>query len=75
MKNYKKCINIIKDIPLLTTIIKIDKRKTSTRDLINAYKLYDLSKRKEKIGIIECSSFTFERIKEIKYWLSILIKK
>ena len=74
-EELQKCINIIKDIPLLIAITKIDKRKASTRDIIKAYKLNDLFKRKTKIGIIECSSFTLEGIKELKYWLSSLVKK
>ena len=39
------------------------------------YQLYNLFKRKQKFGIIECSSFTLEGIKEIKYWLSSIVKK
>ena len=74
-EELQKCIDIIKDIPLLIAITKIDKRKASTRDIIKAYKLNDLFKRKTKIGIIECSSFTLEGIKEMKYWLSSLVKK
>ena len=73
-EELQKCINIIKDIPLLILITKIDNRKTSTIDIIDAYQLHNLFKRKTKIGIIECSSFTFEGIKEIKYWLSSLVK-
>ena len=74
-EELQKCIDIIKDIPLLIAITKVDKRKTSTRDMINAYQLNDLFKRKKKIGIIECSSFTLEGIKEIKYWLSSHVKE
>ena len=44
-------------------------------DLINAYQLQNLFKRKKKFGIIECSSFTSEGIKEIEYWLYDLAKK
>ena len=74
-EELQKCINIIEDKPLLIVITKIDIRKSSTLDIINAYKLYDLFKRKQKFGIIECSSFTSEGIKEILYWLSSIIKK
>ena len=73
--NIQKCIKIIEDIPLLIAITKIDERKSSTLDIINAYQLQNLFKRKKKFGIIECSSFTLEGIKEIEYWLSNLVKK
>jgi len=65
-----ECIEIFNDYPLLIAITKIDIRRTSTIDIINAYQLQNLYKRKQKFGIIECSSFTSEGIKEIKYWLS-----
>ena len=74
-EELQKCITVVEDIPLLIAITKIDKRKTSTRDIINAYQLNDLFKRKKKFGIIECSSFTSEGIKEIEYWLTSLVKK
>ena len=74
-EELQKCIDIIKDIPLLIAITKIDIRKTSTRDIIHAYQLDNLFKREKKVGIIECSSFTLEGIKEMKYWLSSLVKK
>ena len=73
-QELQKCINIIEDKPLLIAITKIDIRKTSTLDIINAYQLYNLFKRKQKFGIIECSSFTLEGIKEIEYWLSSIVK-
>ena len=66
----KKCIDIIGDIPLLIAITKIDIRKTSTQDIINAYQLQKLFDRNKKIGIIECSSYTLQGIKEIEYWIS-----
>ena len=74
-EELQKCIKIIEDKPLLIAITKIDKRKTSTLDIINAYQLQNLFKRKKKFGIIECSSFTLEGIKEIEYWLSSIVKK
>ena len=74
-QELQKCINIIEDKPLLIAITKIDIRKTSTLYIINAYQLYILFKKKQKFGIIECSSFTLEGIKEIKYWLSSIVKK
>ena len=69
-EEFKKCIEIIEDIPLLIAITKIDKRKTSTLDIINFFQLQNLFKRKQKSAIIECSSFTSQGIKEILYWLS-----
>ena len=69
-EELKKCIEIIEDKPLLIAIIKIDIRKISTLDIINAYQLENLFQRKQKVGIIECSSITSEGIKEIEYWLS-----
>ena len=74
-EELQKCINIIEDIPLLIAITKIDIRKVNTLDLINAYQLQNLFERKKKFGIIECSSFTSEGIKEIEYWLTSLVKK
>ena len=74
-EELQKCIKIIEDIPLLIAITKIDIRKVNTLDLINAYQLQNLFERKKKFGIIECSSFTSEGIKEIEYWLSNLVKK
>ena len=68
-EEFKKCLNLLKDKPLLIAITKIDIRKTSTLDIINAYELDKLFKRKQKFGIIECSSFTLEGIKEVKYWI------
>ena len=69
-EELQKCINIIEDIPLLIAITKIDKRNSSTLDIINAYQLQNLFQRKKKFGIIECSSFTSQGIKEILFWLS-----
>ena len=69
-EELKKCIEIIEDKPLLIAITKIDIRKVSTLDIINAYKLENLFQRKQKFGIIECSAVTSEGIKEIQYWLS-----
>ena len=69
-EEFKKCIEIIDDIPLLIAITKIDIRKTSTSDIINYFQLQNLFKRKKKFGIIECSSFTSQGIKEILYWVS-----
>ena len=69
-EELQKCINLIEDIPLLIAITKIDKRKSSTLDIINAYQLKYLFKRKKKLGIIECSSFTSQGIKEILFWIS-----
>ena len=74
-EELQKCIKIIEDIPLLIAITKIDERKSSTLDIISAYQLQNLFKRKKKFGIIECSSFTLEGIKEIEYWLSSIVKK
>ena len=74
-EELQKCIKIIEDIPLLIAITKIDKRKTSTLEIIDACKLSDLFQRKKKFGIIECSSFTLEGIKEIKYWLSSIVSE
>ena len=69
-EELKKCIEIIEDKPLLIAITKIDIRKVSTLDIINAYQLENLFQRKQKLGIIECSAVTSEGIKEIEYWLS-----
>ena len=69
-EEFKKCIEIIDDIPLLIAITKIDIRKTSTSDIIDYFQLQNLFKRKKKFGIIECSSFTSQGIKEILYWVS-----
>ena len=69
-EEFQKSLELIKDKPLLIAITKIDKRKVSTLDIIHAYQLNDLFKRKQKVGIIECSSFTSQGIKEIKFWLS-----
>ena len=74
-EELQKCITIIEDIPLLIAVTKIDIRKVNTLDLINAYQLQNLFERKKKFGIIECSSFTSEGIKEIEYWLYDLVKK
>ena len=73
-EELKKCIKILDDKPLLLAITKIDIRKLSTLDLINAYELDKLLNGNEKFGIIECSSFTMEGIKEILFWLSSLVK-
>ena len=75
IKEFQRCISLIENIPLLIAITKIDIRKISTLDIINAYQLQNLFQRKKKFGIIECSSFTREGIKEIKYWLSSIVKK
>ena len=72
-EEFKKCIEIIEDKPFLIAITKIDKRKVSTLDIIEAYQLYDLFKTKNKFGIIECSSFTLKGIKEIEFWLTNII--
>ena len=69
-EELQKCIKLIEDKPLLIAITKIDIRNTSTADIINAYQLQKLFQRKKKFGIIECSSFTSQGIKEILYWLS-----
>ena len=69
-EEFKKCIEIIKNKPLLIAITKVDIRKTSTYDIIDFYQLQDLFKRQKKFGIIECSSFTSQGIKEILYWIS-----
>ena len=69
-EELQNCINLIEDKPLLIVITKIDKRNSSTLDIINAYHLQDLFQRKKKFGIIECSSFTSQGIKEILFWLS-----
>ena len=74
LEELKKCIQIIEDKPLLIAITKIDIRKVRTLDIINAYQLYNLFQRKQKFGIIECSSVTSEGIKEIEYWLSNIAK-
>ena len=73
-EELKKCIKVLDDKPLLIAITKIDIRKLSTLDIINAYELNKLFDRKKKFGIIECSSFTMEGIKEILFWLSSLSK-
>jgi len=73
-EDLQECINSIEDLPLLIAITKIDIRKTSTADIINAYHLNSLFERKQKIGIIECSSYTQEGIKEILFWLSTVNK-
>ena len=74
-EELQKCIKIIEDKPLLIAITKVDERKSSTLDIINGYQLNNLFERKQKFGIIECSSFTSQGIKEIKYWLSSINKK
>ena len=74
-EELKKCIKIIDDMPLLIAITKIDKRQLSTYDIINNYELDKLFNRKNKFGIIECSSFTGQGIKEILFWLNNLVKK
>ena len=74
LEELKKCIKIIEDKPLLIAITKIDIRKVSTLDIINAYELNNLFQRKQKFGIIECSSVTSDGIKEIEYWLSSIAK-
>ena len=73
-EELKRCINIIEDKPLLIAITKIDIRKSSTLDIINAYQLENLFKRKQKFGIIECSSVSLEGVKEIEYWLTSIVK-
>ena len=73
-EELKTCISIIEDKPLLIAITKIDIRKSSTLDIINAYQLENLFKRKQKFGIIECSSVTSKGIKEIEYWLTSIEK-
>ena len=73
-EELKACISIIEDKPLLIAITKIDIRKSSTLDIINAYQLENLFKRKQKFGIIECSSVTSKGIKEIEYWLTSIEK-
>ena len=70
-EELQKCINIIEDKPLLIAITKIGKQRSNTLDIINAYHLQDLFQRKKKFGIIECSSFTSQGIKEILFWLNI----
>ena len=75
IEEFKRCLPFVENIPLLIAITKIDIRKEKTLDLINAYQLQDLYKRKAKFGIIECSSFTMEGIKEIKYWCSSICQK
>ena len=74
-EELKKCIKIIDDMPLLIAITKIDKRQLSTYDIINNYELDKLFNRKNKFGIIECSSFTGQGIKEILFWLNDVVKK
>ena len=74
-EELQKCIKIIEDKSLLIAITKIDVRKSNTLDIINGYQLNNLFERKQKFGIIECSSFTSQGIKEIKYWLSTINKK
>ena len=69
-QELQECIKLIEDKPLLIVITKIDKRKSSTLDIIDAYQLQNLFQRKKKFGIIECSSFTSQGIKEILFWLS-----
>ena len=73
-EELKRCISIIEDKPLLIAITKIDIRKSSTLDIINAYQLENLFKRKQKFGIIECSSVSLEGVKEIEYWLTSIVK-
>ena len=48
-EELQKCINIIEDIPLLIAITKIDKRNSSTLDIINAYQLQNLFQRKKNL--------------------------
>ena len=72
IKDLQECIKAIEDKPLLIVITKIDIRKTSTLDIINTYQLNDLYERKEKFGIIECSSYSSQGTKEILFWLSSL---
>ena len=69
-EEFNKCIKLIEDKLFLIAITKIDIRKTSTLDIINFFQLENLFKRKKKFGIIECSSFSSQGIKEILYWLS-----
>ena len=73
-EELKKCVQIIEDKPLLIAITKIDIRKVSTLDIINAYQLDNLFQREKKFGIIECSSVTSKGIKEIEYWLTSIVK-
>ena len=74
-EELQKCLKIIDDKPLLIAITKIDIRKISTLDIIKHYQIEKLFQRKQKFGIVECSSITSEGIKEIKYWLSSILKK
>ena len=74
-EELKKCIKILDDKPLLIAITKIDIRQLSTYEIINNYELDKLFDRKNKFGIIECSSFTGKGIKEILFWLRNLVKK
>ena len=74
IEEFQKCIKIIQDKPLLIVITKIDIRKVSTLDIIKVYQLDSLFQRKSKFGIIECSSFTSQGIKEIEYWLASIVK-
>ena len=74
-ERFEKCLELIEDKPLLVAITKIDKRIVRTYDIIETFKLNKLFERKQKFGIIECSSYTTQGIKEIKFWLSNIIKK
>ena len=73
-EELKKCVKVLEDKPVLIAITKIDIRKVSTLDIINAYQLDSLFQRKKKFGIIECSCVTSEGIKEIEYWLTSIVK-
>ena len=48
-QELQECIELIEDKPLLIAITKIDKRKSSTLDIIDAYQLQNLFQRKKKI--------------------------
>ena len=73
-KELQECINLIEDKQFLIAITKIDIRKSGTLDIIEAYQLQNLFQRKNKFGIIECSSFTSQGIKEILFgWVVLLI--
>lgn len=72
-EDFRECIRLIGDKPVLIVITKIDMRQTSTLDIIEAYHLENLYERKQKFGIIECSSVTLEGVKEILFWLSSII--
>ena len=74
-EEFNISIKLIEDKLFLIAITKIDKRVVSSFDIIDAFGLKDLFKRKQKYGIIECPSFTSKEIKEIKFLLSSIIRK